>query len=327
MISPLTEAQSGESGKLTVSDSLYQADFSSPNFGIEYFGFDVFGLGLDNIDTLSSPFSLLLPTNQFMFENLFAIGDSLSPLRLIVSLSFLLESDYFDMDDSVEFSVEFESVSIVASILAIMESKSFMEYPVEYVLHLQCWLAAITHDSVAGYDRTLSFPGLSMKFSDGKFNASCTRCSSSGMTELPSLVSNLGSTFNKIICGIPDFLKDILDSDLVQVQIDHWLVEAANACPYKFVTPSSSYGRDEDNTDFPAINILTLQYWDFIALTGISIIEIFVVIVLTNIDVHLSDVSDPFLGEQLLESSLPSNSNILNLSEGFVGTIIRERKP
>jgi len=248
----------------------------------------------------------------------------LDPFRLNVITSIILESDYFDIDDSVEFSVEFDSVSIIATISAIFDSKSFMEFSLENVFSLTCWFAAITQESVMGYDHALSFPELAIQFSNGIFNASCTPCSSSGMAEISSMVSNVGPTFSTIFGGISVFLKDMLVSDYFQSQVDQWLVEADGACPSNFHTLASSLENEEENAIPNALNVLTLQNWDFVALAGVSIVEFFAVIILTNVDANTSRISDPFSGEKLLESSLPANSNVLNLSEGYVDTIIQE---
>jgi len=331
VIQPLTEAQSGENGTLTLTGPdnaiLNQSSTFDDMAGIRSLHVAVHNATIRNLDAVVHPFVLLDPTGAHVIDNTLTMGTIKPPLRFGTQLSLEFDSDYFVMDDTVELGMDIEAAQIFASVMALVEAKSFMEFPVGDFMNLSCWVAMIPSPQLDGYglrmeeNATLALTQLVLFYDQSDVSVECLDCISPGMQELPNMVSLLSDTFGLIVTGFVDLVEDALTSDFAQIQIDRFLNETAAQCPHhpKFQASSTV----ETNYSMPEISFLTEDSWELIVLTGVTLIEAGIAVLSLNMENYVALEPDPLAAQKALKMN---GTELLDLAEegGLISSAIKE---
>ena len=331
MFGPLTEAQSGDSGKLIIAESLFEYSSSDlSTVGVEKMELSLYDAGMNNMDTVQYPLSVMVPSGRHTIDNELTIGTSTMPLEASMQLAVLLSSDYFDMDDVVNLRVELDTASIDASIMAMLLAKSLMEFPLSDFGNLNCWLAMISVPELDedGYSMSetvsLALAQLAMSAGNSKVGVSCASCRSSGMQELPSIIESLDGILSVVVDDFVVLMVSVLTSDFTQIQLDRMLNNAASMCPlHKLYVGSVGNSK---LYELPEVSFLTSDTFDMFVLSGVALFEAGLAVLAINLEEYDAgeDESDALSAETDLSLNIPANIELLDLSEGLIGLLLNE---
>ena len=330
VISPLTEAQSGESGKLTLAESLFEYSSSDLSYaGIEKMELHLSEACMNNIDTVHYPLSVIVPSGEHTLDNELTIGTSSRSLEAGMQLEVLLLSDYFDMDDVVQLRMKLDTASIDVSIMAIVLAKSLMEFPLSDLSNLNCWLATIPAPELDEDGMSISetvslfLAELAMSVDRSKLDISCVSCTSSGMQELQTIIDSLDGIFSVVVDDFVEFMVHALTSDFTQIQLDRMVNSAASMCPHHDLYVGSE-GNDK-SYELPEVLLLTSDTLDMFVLSGVGLFEAGLAVLSINLeDYDVVGESDELSAENDLSSSIPTEVELLDLSEGLIGLLLNE---
>jgi len=355
LIRPMTEAQSGTEGMLRfVSDLLRFSidditDLLWSSFA-QSMEFKVFDTRLANLDTVRNP-TILKPMrrNPIELHNSFAMGDEDSLFRNlddsglrrpvtgeIRALVDIKGDTPLAMTNDVNIQVEIPSMEMLANILAPINEKEFMEFPLASLVSLNCWLATIatpqlTEDGfrVSSKDVAMAVSEFVMSLSSVQLDISCVSCTSSGLNILPEVIDTIEEvgTIAEVKDRLVGFADELFEGEWIQSHIDRLLVDAAKKCPHHAAYQEEFTSTDWPPLAFPPVSRDTLE---LILLSGAVFLQAGVVVVAES---HSSaaEQADPLSGQNSLRA--PSSARLLDLSDlgaslgalgGFADTAISQ---
>ena len=327
IIVPLTKDQSGVAGALQISDDLLDiaVDFEGIT-SIDELRLAISGLRIENLDTLVEPLLLLKPVDAHVLDNSLSFRSSSRPLRAAADINIGFDSDFFFMDDSIEISISMNDADALLTILAMMQSKSLMEFPLNDIFNLNCWLATIPSPTLDAFgyrieeDPSLALKQLIVSFSSIAFEIKCIYCDSPGMQEIPVVMNQLDDAFTNALAGIFEYFILLLNGDYAQVALDRYLNSTASSCPHH-----PDYGVAPLDSSYQSLSIplLTEDTWEDVALVTVAMIEVFLVVVAINLEGYQPGEPDPLSAENQLIIS--SETKLLNMSTNSAVSFLFEQ--
>eukprot|EP00934_Nitzschia_sp_Nitz4_P004433 Nitzschia sp. Nitz4//scaffold14_size191712//8120//21306//NITZ4_001700-RA/size191712-processed-gene-0.39-mRNA-1//-1//CDS//3329536858//4423//frame0 len=279
LIEPLTKGQSGESGQLRFPGDLISMEKTS--FANEYIHtfVDRFMMGLsnlrvNNLDILKAPVSILgVTSNAHQLSNLLTMGPvDGRPLNL--SVGFYMEVSHdgedtgpLEMIADVDVSISFDSATVEADLLAMVNASKLLHFPLQDILRPSCWLATIparvlsqAATSLTASEVALSFPSVSMILDSMNIDVLPINT-----TVNTAALAKVVSTF-EASSGLPFFLerlnlfgKELLEGDLIQQVLDESLAHAPKACPHSSEYDPTATGNVVGDTEFPDLSVWTVD--------------------------------------------------------------------
>ena len=240
IIAPLTESQSGTAGTLRFGNVTSFQSGPVDEIGLVGVALSVSEGVIENLDSVGFPLELLAPnsTNGQLLDNSIALASSQTPLRASTTIVVDLEgtSPVLNMRNEIELSLSVADVSVLAGIVARLDERAFMTFPLGQISSLTCWLAtfvtpALDEDGFRldpSAAASLAFDYLHMVLNALTVDAQCVSCTSTGLDSLPELTSILrnGGIIDDLNRRLVAFGAEILTGDLVEVYGDRLLADA-----------------------------------------------------------------------------------------------------
>lgn len=247
VIKALTEQQTGVSGKLIFNGTFAHVEQSivlgeDLNMSIRAGVSDV---RIENLDTFSTPTAFLDPktgTPSFLY-NMAQLGLPASPIRLRAELMVGVSvNNETTSHNHMELEVETDSIALLATAAVKLVEDSFLNFPIDDVLDLQCWLASLAPTKLnsdgkklSGTQSSLFLPELDVLVGDFfRFDLSCIECSGPTAEWVVNLTNTLDDedsliSPNEIIKAGISLLINGEDS-VFQTQVDRMLADAPQFC-------------------------------------------------------------------------------------------------
>jgi len=251
LVSSLTEMQSNQGGELYYPGDLFYQDvdvaLNGLNAAIEL---GVSDLSVSGLNSLGAPIKVLQPVEgeSSMLNNTALIGVGQDPFRAEFRLLIKGKGDEVEVHNDLVLSLDLKSVGMMLEVLAHIKETPFMNFPLQDVLNLQCWLATVVTPVLDTYglrvgeiDSGIMLKNLALAVEEAQLGIECISCSSPLILEmasklgLPESIKDTTDVANMIF----DYASNLLGGEFVQSGLDKLLNEAAMKCPH-----SSSYNQN-----------------------------------------------------------------------------------
>ena len=329
-IRPLTAAQSGVPGTLALPGELFSLsanafDLAGFDMILQGFKMGLSNIRMQNIDTLVPPFELLEPTvDPYALDNQLNIGPIEGrPLNVTARLKVMFsENSPFAMNNDIEFSMTSSAFQVITGILIRMEAMSFLNFPLNDLLDLNCWLATVPAPELDEFglridpteDRGLKIVDFSNKFDDLSVGINCLECTSAGMTLLPPMLDTMKETgVTTVLASRMKFVvQDVVASNTFQTVMDRLLVTAPMRCPHRpeYTADTDSIGEGFADLPLPKLSATSIDTAQFVIAT---ILQIGFVMFTQS---HMFTEVNP--ADALSEQNsfvVPENSNLINFTD------------
>ena len=211
VVQPLTKAQSGTEGlirhegdvfgiKTGIDDDLLWSSF------VESFELRLFDARIENIDTVQNPILLKASESSAIeLKNSVEMGleDSIFgdiPRPLKGSIRTLIEvggDTPLAMRNDLNLRVEAPSMEVVANLFVPISERTFMEFPLESLLNMNCWFATIDTPVLndeglrvekSKADLSLAISNLIITVFSMRLDTSCVSCTTEGFNVLSEVI-------------------------------------------------------------------------------------------------------------------------------------------
>jgi hypothetical protein len=298
LIRPFTKKQSGQEGMLSFPSSVLfellqetetvqnpnvdrSSSFRSTNSSMPYSSsaaslwdrleVRVSNIRILNIDTVTAPLSLLEPTESNLLSNRIQLDSSGSMslgqgqgLKLTVRLLLAIDGDNspLAMSNEMDLSLIVPSASVAFDILANLQDRALIDFPLNDVTNVQCWMAALASgrgedvlsgasmsnaqvnplgqqsgDSTNGVDNqapsNLALTSFILSISSFSMKVACIECSSPGAPFVSEVIDTLeqAGLSDVFTPRIEQLLEEMLWEYSDTFEIDQLLRDAPRFCP------------------------------------------------------------------------------------------------
>jgi len=229
LVANATAGQSGTEGTIKVNQTIDLAlclpDLSA-NFGLKE-------VIIENLDTFDYPFEIFTPTDQNVLSNRFVLGSETRPLRLGVRFETSINATSRDLNEKNEFylTIDTKKFEIVFAVIAKFYEESFMQFPVNNMANVDCWLASLP-DFKGTNERALGIDELELAFEDLIIDLDCIECGS--QRDLPAVLDILKGLdgFDVAARSLITFAKEFVLSIGNQDAINEMIHNAPKKCPH-----------------------------------------------------------------------------------------------
>jgi hypothetical protein len=208
---------------------------------------------VSNLDSLGV-IKLAMPMmgESSVLDNEFSVGVGPDPIRLSLTLLLKGKVDEMEFDNEVELGLSLVDIDMALRVLAQIKELSLMNFPLEDVTDLNCWMSTIVTPlldkfgiRVGGQDSGLVLRNLAIAVEKARLDMKCIRCTDAAVIEIEQLMqSEEGfADATDVINKVFDYGSDILRGDYVQNVIDRMLDNATYNCPH-----SPSYQHSQTKT-------------------------------------------------------------------------------
>lgn len=222
------------------------------------------------------------------------------------------------MRNLVDIGVEMPTVGVIADVLASVQEKALMEFPIKDLMNVNCWLATILapdferlrNSSIQNYG--LSFSRLFVSFPTFRLSASCVSCSTAAFGALPDVINTLdqAGTLDVVKQRSIASIEEIWEENWIQSNIERVYADAPQKCPHHSAYFAGHTDSVLANFSLPG---LTKDNLDLIFLTGALIMHSGVIVVA---EAHLPPLSasipDPLSAQKSL--NVPLSAKLLDFS-------------
>ena len=214
VVRPITKEQSGVEGRLAFPNwKLFDYyDVAASSFGggstlnlYQELEFTISNLRVNNLDIVAQDsIQFLDPTDWNQLYNAIALNDETSGRDLNITVSFLLwirGDSPLAMSNQIDFSISIPRSSFTVEFLASLQENALMDFPLNDVTNIYCWLAALGGDGSstsldANVERRtmvepLNLSALSLEISTFSLDSNCVSCSSPGGPFISEIIKDL----------------------------------------------------------------------------------------------------------------------------------------
>jgi AraC-like DNA-binding protein len=202
-------------------------------------------LEVQNLAVIASPVTILDPIlgQAHRTKNSIVIGKEEAPLKLSARLVFGLSVDDSEMRNVVDISLSFWKLDVSTVLILRMAEKYLMEFPLKSLFDINCLLSLLHTPELdsrgvrlPSVEASLSLEELQILLQGFRLEIDCISCT----TEIEELSAKLRepsggnlatSAVNNFISLLLGFAED--DDSFAQLQIDRYLVEAAQQCDFR----------------------------------------------------------------------------------------------
>ena len=316
VVRTLTLKQSGSEGYLNFGGDIVRIDIE------DTFEFCAYDVNLGNLDTIGYPLELMKPRpdSPYHIDNVATV--SVGPEALRGSLNFFLAikgDPVIQMKNDLVLAFEMGTSEVLTAILAKVNEKSFVHFPLQDILNPQCWLATIpprlregTSLQVDNGEPNLALDDFALSLAPLRFNISCVSCSTLGLSEFPQVLEILDQIgiISEWTNMMVDFATELIEGDLVQVQIDQLLSDAPKQCPHNAAYEESFVPVEYDSVNFPNLSRPSVEFIFFSVALSMPLILV------VGSKSHLSyedEIRDPLSRQKSLQ--VPTDMKLLDFSD------------
>ena len=338
IIDPFTSSQSGTHGTFFIGGE--EIDVFTTSMDI----IDINSLHvilretrIQNLNSIGFPLKVLEPASSHphILENEVIVGAGIDPLIIATKLVLSIDGKDVTQQNEVNISLDLKNFGFWASIMAKVNERSFMEFPLKDIGNLNCWFSTIAVPDVGVSD--LGIPSwnteeLTASILDFKINADdinlsidCISCHTAGVKELPKILSILERTgvMKLLTNSIIQSLVRTLTGDFAQVELFRLLFDSRKRCPHHPIYEEFYTMSDFDNT---RINALLNEFTETIIFSGLIFIQVSAIIfALSLTQPDNATTSDPLSEQNRLPSKSPNTAllDFTNLSSSTIGNLVR----
>lgn len=317
LVNPLIVEQSGIEGTYIFSGDLY--NFRSENMEVR-----MYEARVNNLDSFGTPDEFLVPDkeNPQMLRNQFSIGEE-EPVHVSTKMTVVFkDNNNVDVQNELSIDLGLKQADIFFKILMNMEEKSLLQFPVEDLANIDCWLSTtpdliLDKNGIRQNDQTPNFAVQDFIFAfvrNMNLNIECISCSTPGIVELPNMIQLLkaAGVVREMLSRSLFVLEEIMNGEYVQTHLDRFITKAKLTCPHSdnFIV-DFSFLPTYDAPSIPKFSDDSLQFTVLCA--GIAS-QLTLAAIATNIDVNAGSL-DPLSGELALQSLNIDRSKLIDLSE------------
>ena len=244
LVASLTKRQSDEEGDLYYPGELFRQDvdvaLNGLNAAIEL---GVSNVRVSNIDSLGAPIKVLQPVTgeSSVLNNTASIGDGPEPFQAEARLLIKAKGDEIEVHNDLVLGLSLKSVGMMLEVLAQMRESAFLNFPLQDVLNLQCWLSTIVIPVLDQYgirvgeaDSGLVLRKLALAVAEARLEIECIDCSSPLIVEMASKLGSQDAVEDTtaVANSIFEYVSKLLGGSFVQSGLDKMLNEAQMKCPH-----------------------------------------------------------------------------------------------
>ena len=315
-IPTMTKEQSGQKGVLEFNNVFRYFNGSSSSPFYDTLDFRISKITLSNLDTLEGPLEFFQPTDKRnVLQNRFAmnavrdsIGNDIRYLNVTFRVYLGIDGDDspFQMKNEVDLSVSIPSTSFSVEILADLEEKSLLEFPLKDIPNPYCWLAALSSPEKSdGFNGALSISSLSFSLSTFYLDTYCVSASSPGCDSISEVLKHLegaglASSFrNSIINLVENAAVSLWDA----LDVEEMIRDAQKYCPH-----SEFYDVEEIKSalEIPSLSGMSKKSSETVLALGIIGLQTAIIVSAKN---HL-----------LLAQQLPTRENQSAVGSSAIGS-------
>jgi len=305
LIPTMTKEQSGKEGFLEFKNVFRYLDKSSASSLYDTLDFRISKITLSNLDTVEGPLQFFQPTNEGnILQNRFAMnavtdatGNDIRYLNATFRLFLGIdgEDSPFQMTNEVDLSISIPSTTFSVEILADLEEKLLLEFPLKDVTNPYCWLAALgSPDPNDGYKKELAISNVSFSLSTFYLDTFCVYASSPGCDSISEVIDHLenaglATSFRNSIIGL---VEDSVVSLWDTLDVEELIMDAKKQCPH---SQSYAFGEIKAPLKIPSLSGLSKTSSETILALGIIGVQTVLIVSAKN---HL-----------LLDQQLPTPNN------------------
>lgn len=243
IIAPVTRAQSGIVGSLTMKEEFLSYSFGGlRHVGLDEVTYKVLDAKMENLDTLVAPLKIMDPniTSGVLLDNQAKFGTEQRPLRFGIKSNLSLAGKAANSSDEIEVFGELYGAPFFAVLLARIGSEELLTFPLRYVTDFHCWIATLAAPTMKAIgqgqtevDSALAIQYVELLFSTIHIGATCFDCTNPGLAALPALLEIIDTSGAKDVLGrrTLEFGMEVLESDFSQVWILRFLQDSVRNCP------------------------------------------------------------------------------------------------
>lgn len=244
IIVPLTQSESNISGSYLVQGNLLNYDGNIDIPGLKArFHLKISDVRVGNLDSVTS-LKIFSPSlsDAHQLNNEAALGTPVKPLEAQCNVYLNVTGEKIQVDNRFTIKIILDSIQILADLMALVDAKAMMHFPMRDITNLYCWLATIPAPPLDEFGLRLknittnsaSLVHLAATVQNAEFTLDCLSCSSPGIDELGHVLKTdegkresthlVNHTLNKLV--------HMMQGVFMQVQIDRILKEASMRCPH-----------------------------------------------------------------------------------------------
>jgi hypothetical protein len=233
VIAQFTGLQTDENGgELVVGDLFSESvDISLNGLNAEI-ELGVSDVRVSNLNSLGA-IHLLQPMKgeSSVLNNTASIGVGPEAIQIEFTLLIKGKGDKVEFHNEVELGLSLKDMVIMLQILAQMQEQPFLNFPLQDLTNLHCWMATIGDEPESP---GLALRELSVAIAEAQFDMKCIDCSSPMMLELEEAMNSQDGVADttEVANRLFDFASGILSGGLMQRNVDQMLNEAAYHCPH-----------------------------------------------------------------------------------------------
>lgn len=246
VLKPLTKSQSGTAGTISqqeLFDFVKEQVSSKVEYFVDRFRLAAYNLRVENIDTITAPFTVLEPTtSSYTLTNMINFGP-VEDRDLTMKVRMLMELEGgtpLDMKNEFDLIVSVPSSTLSADFFAKIDGEKFGSFPLQDIANSACWFEKIERSN---FKPEISIPSFILSFADFNVGAECIACESEGVAILPELTKLLDQTGGvRTLSKRLEMLADeVVMGGYVQDMLNRLAMDSAKNCPHsRWYTPGSN---------------------------------------------------------------------------------------
>mmetsp|Transcript_4361 Transcript_4361/g.10224 ORF Transcript_4361/g.10224 Transcript_4361/m.10224 type:complete len:2166 (-) Transcript_4361:131-6628(-) len=305
-VRPFTKAQSGTDGQLSFTGDIIRHEDGKTEL-YDSMTLAISDMKLHNLDSVVGPMDLLMPQGANALDNKVNLGGGARHLRASTQFSLDIsgKNGPLNMQNVLELSMSIPSSSLSFDVLARLNARSMLNFPMVDIANYHCWLAALDNSAIG----SLALMSLSLDVGDIKFDSTCISCTSPGLEYIPEILQQLETAgFNSMYKEkITSILVGLMTDYAMSVNFDEMMATAPLHCPHNEKYDGSS---DVPPFEFPDIPSLRSDSAETVLAIGVIAFQSATIIAAKN-ELLLAGTAPE---KEDLEVDIPPNSRIVNLT-------------
>ena len=244
LVASLTERQSNEGGDLYYPGDLFKQDLSVALNGLNAaIELGVSDVRISNLNSLGSPIRVLQPVKgePSVVDNVATIGAGPEALKAEFRLLIKGKGDEIEVHNDLVLGLSLKSVDMMLELLAQIEEVPFLNFPLQDVLNMNCWLATMVKPVVDNYgirvgdeESGMMLRKLALAVAEARLDIECIECSSPLIIEMAAQVGSQEGIKDttEVANKLFDYISNLLGGDFIQAELDKLLTEAEMKCPH-----------------------------------------------------------------------------------------------
>lgn len=244
LVASLTERQSNEGGDLYYPGDIFRQDLDVALNGLNAaIQLGVSDVRVSNLDSLGVPIRVLQPVKgeASVVNNTATIGAGSEALKVEFRLLINGKGNEIEVRNDLVLGFSVKNVDMMAELLAQIQEAMFLNFPLQDMMNMNCWLATIAKPILDNYghregseDSGVMLRNLAMAVAEARIEIECIECSSPLIVDMAVQVGTQEGIDDttKVANKIFDYASNLLGGDFMQAELDKIILEAEMKCPH-----------------------------------------------------------------------------------------------